>query len=128
MAELPPKAAADEAAKTPLRIEPAATPHPSPGKPAKVGAKSAAARRSRAKGKAALRLRTPVSATDWEDLMAMADLDGVRPYAMCGQFAKGEVIRHKVFGLGIVVREITEGKIQVSFQDGVRLLACNRRR
>ncbi|MFH1143266.1 MAG: hypothetical protein V1774_01830 [Candidatus Eisenbacteria bacterium] len=57
--------------------------------------------------------------------MAMADLDGMRPYAMRGEFARGEVIHHKVFGLGIVVREVGEGKIQVSFRDGLRLLVCN---
>jgi len=69
-----------------------------------------------------------LAATDWEDLMAMADMDGARPYAMRGQFHRGEVIQHKVFGLGIVVREIGTEKIQVSFRDGVRLLVCNRQR
>ena len=69
-----------------------------------------------------------LAATDWEDLMAMADMDGARPYAMKGQFHRGEVIQHKVFGLGIVVREIGTEKIQVSFRDGVRLLVCNRQR
>ncbi len=59
---------------------------------------------------------------DWEDLMAMADLDGVRPYTLRGEFHRGEVIQHKVFGLGIVVNEVGGGKIQVSFKDGVRLL------
>ncbi|MCK4414998.1 MAG: hypothetical protein KAY32_15795 [Candidatus Eisenbacteria sp.] len=57
--------------------------------------------------------------------MAMADLDGVRSYVMRGSYSKGEVINHKVFGLGIVVHEVGDGKIQVSFQDGVRLLVCN---
>jgi hypothetical protein len=47
---------------------------------------------------------------------------------MRGQYARGEVIRHKVFGLGIVVRELGGTKIQVSFRDGVRLLVCNRTR
>jgi hypothetical protein len=70
--------------------------------------------------------RAKISATtDWEELMAMADLEEVRPYHMQENYAKGEVIRHKVFGLGIVVREIQPQKIQVSFKDGVRLLACN---
>jgi hypothetical protein len=67
-----------------------------------------------------------LASSDWEDLMAMADVDGVRPYAMRGEFSRGEVIQHKVFGLGIVVRELAGGKIQVSFRDGVRLLVCNR--
>lgn len=66
--------------------------------------------------------------TDWEDLMAVADLEQVQTYAMNGAFATGDVINHKVFGLGIVIQEVDEMKIQVSFQDGVRLLVRNRRR
>lgn len=66
--------------------------------------------------------------SDWEELMGVADLDSVRPYAMRRAYAKGDVINHKVFGLGIVVREVTERKMEVSFQDGVRLLACNMRK
>jgi hypothetical protein len=65
--------------------------------------------------------------TDWEELMAMADMEGVRPYRMNEAYAKGDVVRHKFFGLGIVVREVDPQKIQVSFKDGVKLLACNRR-
>lgn len=70
--------------------------------------------------------RAKISATtDWEELMAMADMEGVRPYRMHETYAKGDVIRHKFFGLGIVVREVNPQKIQVSFKDGVKLLACN---
>ncbi len=70
----------------------------------------------------------PKEGTGWEDLMAVADLDKVQPYAMRRDFSAGDVLSHRVFGLGIVIRAIDEGKIQVSFQDGVRLLVCNRRR
>ena len=66
--------------------------------------------------------------TDWEDLMAVADLEKVQTYAMKGAFATGDVINHKSFGLGIVVQEMDEHKIQVSFQDAVRLLVRNRRK
>ena len=65
---------------------------------------------------------------EWEDLMAMADLEKVRPYAMSRAFSAGDVVSHKVFGIGIVVQEVDERKVQISFQDGVRLLACNHRR
>jgi len=60
--------------------------------------------------------------------MAVADLDKVQPYAMRREFSAGDVMNHRVFGLGIVIRAIDDSKIQVSFQDGVRLLVCNRRR
>jgi hypothetical protein len=121
---VPPRASAAPAAKL-------ATP-PSAGAP--VGKKKAAGRRKAQRTAAdlvagmSLHRLSHLAATDWEDLMAMADMDGVRPYAMKGQFHRGEVIQHKVFGLGIVVREIGTEKIQVSFRDGVRLLVCNRQR
>jgi len=63
----------------------------------------------------------------WEDLMAAADLEKVKPYGFRKIFVIGDVINHKAFGIGIVVREVDEHKIQVSFQDGIRLLACNRK-
>ncbi len=66
--------------------------------------------------------------TGWDDLMAVADLDHVRNYTMRLEYTAGDVINHKVFGLGVVVREVDPLKIQVSFQDGVKLLACNRDR
>jgi hypothetical protein len=69
----------------------------------------------------------PREPADWEDLMAVADLGKVQSYAMRRDFSAGDVMSHRVFGLGIVVREVDGGKIQVSFQDGVRLLVCNRR-
>lgn len=84
------------------------------------------ARSARASKKRAAERRSRISATtDWEDLMALADPDSVRPYQMKESYAKGDVIRHKVFGIGIVVREIPAQKIQVSFKDGVKLLVCN---
>ncbi len=79
--------------------------------------------RSRARAAIA---NTPES-TDWEDLMAVADLEKVQPYAMRRGYAAGDVVNHKVFGIGIVVREVDERKVQISFQDGVRLLVCNRK-
>jgi hypothetical protein len=94
----------------------------------KSSSRAKAAQRTTADVMAAMSLHrlTHLAATDWDDLMSMADMDGVLPYAMKGTFTRGEVIRHKAFGLGIVVREMGVGKIQVSFRDGVRLLVCNR--
>ncbi len=65
---------------------------------------------------------------NWEDLMAVADLDKVRSYAMKRSYGEGDVISHKVFGIGIVIREVEEQKMEVSFQEGTRLLVRNRRR
>ncbi|MBD3236938.1 MAG: hypothetical protein GF330_09560 [Candidatus Eisenbacteria bacterium] len=64
----------------------------------------------------------------WDELVGVADLSAVRAYAMRRSYSAGDVIRHKVFGIGIVLREVDERKIEVSFEDGIRLLACNFRR
>lgn len=90
----------------------------------KDGAKPARPRGAASRKDAARRAKISAT-TDWEELMAMADMEGVRPYRMHETYAKGDVIRHKFFGLGIVVREVNPQKIQVSFKDGVKLLACN---
>ncbi|MCK4303434.1 MAG: hypothetical protein KAY24_04285 [Candidatus Eisenbacteria sp.] len=58
----------------------------------------------------------------------MADLEKVKPYAMKHAFSAGDVVNHKVFGIGIVVQEVDDQKVQISFQDGVRLLVCSHRR
>jgi hypothetical protein len=101
---------------------------PAAAREKRPGGRGKAAQRTAADVMAAMSLHrlTHLAATDWDDLMAMADLDGVRPYTMKGLFARGQVIQHKAFGMGIVVREMGAGKIQVSFRDGVRLLVCNR--
>lgn len=109
------------------RAKPPAASRPA-GVTAEGRAKAPPKGKSKAKGTSARVRGEFTPATDWEDLMAMADLDGVRIYAMHGEYHRGEVIQHKVFGLGIVVHEVGNGKIQVSFQDGVRLLVCNWRR
>ncbi|MBM3318407.1 MAG: hypothetical protein FJY75_11205 [Candidatus Eisenbacteria bacterium] len=89
------------------------------GQPAPL--RSPAAKR---RAEAERRKRVAVT-TDWEELMALADADSVRAYLMKERYTKGDVISHKAFGLGIVIREVDPGKIQVSFKDGVKLLVCN---
>jgi hypothetical protein len=90
----------------------------------KDGAKPARPRGAASRKDAARRAKISAT-TDWEELMAMADMEGVRPYRMHEAYAKGDVIRHKFFGLGIVVREVNPQKIDVSFKEGVKRLACS---
>ena len=78
--------------------------------------------------KSAKKSAQAVETMEWEDLMAAADLDKVQPFRITKPFAVGDVMNHKVFGIGIVIREVDDQKIHVSFQDEIRLLACNRKR
>ena len=47
------------------------------------------------------------------------------PYRMSGSFKNDDVIDHKTFGMGIVIRAFDD-KMEVAFCDGPRILVCNR--
>lgn len=47
------------------------------------------------------------------------------PYSMSGSYKKEEIIDHKTFGMGIVTR-VSYQKMEVSFYEGPRILACER--
>ncbi len=47
------------------------------------------------------------------------------PYTMEGSFKADDVIDHPTFGMGIVV-EATSQKMEVIFEDKLRILVCNR--
>ena len=46
-------------------------------------------------------------------------------YAITGNFEYGDFIMHSKFGLGCIVEVLTEERIQVSFEAGVKLLIQN---
>jgi hypothetical protein len=47
------------------------------------------------------------------------------PYSISGSFSAEDVIDHKTFGKGIVIR-VSHQKMEVAFSEGPRVLACNR--
>jgi len=47
------------------------------------------------------------------------------PYSMSESFKNDDVIDHKTFGMGIVMRASND-KMEVAFSDGPRILVCNR--
>ena len=57
-----------------------------------------------------------------EDLL----VDQPKPYSASGSFEEGDILNHPKFGLGQVATRIGRNKIEVSFEDGSRLLICNR--
>lgn len=50
----------------------------------------------------------------------------VHPYNMSEHFSKGQWLQHKVFGHGLVTNEIGSDKIEVHFDQGLKVLAHNR--
>ena len=64
--------------------------------------------------------------TDYDQLIAGRDLASAKRYRMDESFAAEEVIDHKKFGLGLVQRVMSDGKMEVLFPDGPRILVSGR--
>jgi len=54
------------------------------------------------------------------------DMKKAKPYAFDTVFAVGDVIRHNQFGPGSVVAVKADGKMEVGFEAGAKLLVCGR--
>lgn len=72
--------------------------------------KSAAAPKSKSK------------ASDYARLLTGKDLSKASGYAISRHYAKGEVISHSKFGVGVVVEEKDTTKIEVLFESGPKIL------
>ncbi|MBW1982904.1 MAG: hypothetical protein JRJ12_17015 [Deltaproteobacteria bacterium] len=59
--------------------------------------------------------------------LARIDADTGLAYSLDGKFAVGDIIRHAVFGPGIVARQLSPKKIEVVFQDSKKVLVMNYR-
>jgi len=81
--------------------------------------KSTAPKRSRT-------TRIPPEERDYARSIAGVDLARARAYRPSERFVEGEVLRHATFGIGVVVRELADDKIQVLFPDASRTLVHGR--
>lgn len=66
--------------------------------------------------------RVTATANDYDKMMTGKDLSRAKRYEPKVAFAEGEVVDHKVFGLGLVTRVLTDGKIEVLFKVGPKVL------
>jgi hypothetical protein len=87
--------------------------------------RSEAARKA-AVTRAATRAAQEAQATEiaWKVAMARQVQDGGVPYRMDGVFEEGQIITHPTFGLGEVRAILRPDKMEVLFQDGIRVLRC----
>jgi hypothetical protein len=61
---------------------------------------------------------------EWASLQPTFDPDKAHLYDMTGRYKVKHLIQHPTFGLGIVRTVIVPNKMQVLFQDGIKLLRC----
>ncbi|HEY4016975.1 MAG TPA: hypothetical protein VGM06_26765 [Polyangiaceae bacterium] len=59
----------------------------------------------------------------WEKAIAGRGVNEFKAYNVGGNFAEGDLVRHKKFGDGVVVRVIDAGKIEILFRDEAKTLA-----
>ena len=56
---------------------------------------------------------------------AVATTDGrAKPYAMDKRFQAGDLMDHATFGQGVVMQLVQDDKIEVQFEDSLKLLVC----
>jgi len=79
-----------------------------------------------AKEKKLQKKKTEKAKTLWEEITKNRDLSEARDYSMYESYMVGEIINHKVFGIGIITKLINKTKMEVIFKDGIKLLVHNK--
>jgi hypothetical protein len=62
------------------------------------------------------------AAQRWRDEVAALPAEQFRPYAASARWAVGDAIAHPKLGWGLVIREVDVQKVEVLFEEGVRVL------
>jgi len=62
---------------------------------------------------------------DWDSLMSGLEEKQVMDYSTAADFSSVRAIRHKSFGVGIIIKVLTNTKIEVLFQGGSKLMGQN---
>jgi len=61
----------------------------------------------------------------WTKMKDQTDLTLAKPYAVNAQIEDSDVIEHPNFGIGFVVEQLTDTKVTVLFEEGIKKLVCN---
>jgi hypothetical protein len=92
--------------------------------PPKSRTKKAAKNADGTPKKRVTRRRVKDPAIIWEETLGDRDLSNPSPYTFTGLFKENELIEHKKFGRGLVMRLMGEGKMEVIFKEGTKVLVC----
>jgi hypothetical protein len=84
----------------------------------------AAARPRAARKPAAATKKVATMSQEWEKQMVKADSGRALPYGMDKSFERGDLIDHAHFGMGIVQTTQRPDKMEVLFEQGVKLMRC----
>ncbi len=104
------------------------------GKPVKVQCKTCKTVHAFRGGSTASKSKSPKSAAkgepkkravaqaDYETMMQGKDVSRAKRYDPKTTFDDGEIVDHKLFGLGLVLKVLSDGKIDVLFREGAKVL------
>ncbi len=67
------------------------------------------------------------AAKKWNDLLANYELKDAKGYNIKQNFEESALIDHPSFGIGVVTRKIDQFKIEIHFEEGIKLFAINRK-
>lgn len=90
-------------------------------KPARVGTRTRASRKPKT---ASPRAAGASAQKEWAEVARNMDPARAVPYAMTGLFSPNDWVKHPAFGLGLVKKTIRPNKMEVLFEQGVKLLRC----
>jgi len=62
----------------------------------------------------------------WESLNQEVDTKIRKPYSIKEEYSENQVIEHPSFGVGFVNQVLSETKVEVIFEEGVKRLVCNK--
>lgn len=87
-----------------------------------AGATATRKRASSSEKPAGTRSRGGASRNDYDDLIKGRDVSRAQRYKPATEFGEGAVLSHPTFGVGLVTRVLSDGKIEVIFPAGSKVL------
>lgn len=68
----------------------------------------------------------PTVTETYDKVMAGRDIADAKAYRLESHFDEGDVMNHPKFGLGLVARVLADAKVEVVFEDGMKVLVHDR--
>lgn len=88
----------------------------------KTGAEGKKAANAKPTGARAARASSKAGPAEYERVIKGRDLADAQRYRISVQYAEGDVVDHTNFKLGVVTRLLADGKIEVVFPEGLKVL------
>lgn len=99
-------------------------PTPKEAKAAKATKETSASSRAASTARTPKKNPNDAEREEWASLRPTMQIERAQDYDMNGNYRVNTLVKHSAFGFGIVKLLIAPNKMQVLFQDGIKLLRC----